>query len=151
MAKVRVDGLRELDRALGDLPKATAKGVLRRTLKQSAEPMATLANALAPILTGDLSESFSYSTKLNKRQGKLHRKAVKNDKAFVEGFVGSNDPAAIQQEFGNVNHGPQPSLRPAWEAQKKPTVERISAALWSEIQKSVARADRKAARQASGQ
>lgn len=44
-----IKGLRELDNVLAnDLPKAAARGVLRRALLSSAEPMAAQARALAP-------------------------------------------------------------------------------------------------------
>lgn len=146
---MRVSGLSEMDAVLGELGKSTGKAVMRRTLKTSAQPMADIANSLAPVLSGDLSTSFNYSTKLNKRQGRMHRKMFKNDKATVEGFVGSSDPAALQQEFGNQNHGPQPSLRPAWDRDKVPLVNRIGGILGTEIDKAALRAARKAARLAN--
>ena len=36
---VSVSGLKELDQALGELPKATARNVLKRTLNKAAVPM----------------------------------------------------------------------------------------------------------------
>uniref|UniRef100_UPI00404707C9 HK97 gp10 family phage protein n=1 Tax=Yoonia sp. TaxID=2212373 RepID=UPI00404707C9 len=147
MITVSTSGLAELERNLDRLSKAAGKGVLRRSLKKSAEPMAVLANSLAPVgETGNYSKSFSYGTKLTKRQGGIHRKMFRDDKAAVEGFVGTDDPAGVQQEFGNQNHGPQPALRPAWDAEAKPTLDRLGRILWDEFEKSVARADRKAAK-----
>jgi hypothetical protein len=35
----KLEGFKELDRALGKLPKATAKNVLRRTLIKAAKPI----------------------------------------------------------------------------------------------------------------
>lgn len=148
---VNLEGFKELDDALSELPKATSKGVLRRSLKKAAKPMADLASSLAPLgPTGNLSSSVRYGTKLTKRQAALHRKMFRNDKASVEGFVGANDPAAVPQEFGTVDHGPQPFMRPAWDRDQKPMLERLKAELWSEIQKTVARAERRAARAARG-
>jgi hypothetical protein len=150
MVKIRLEGFAALDRELAQFPKATGKSILRRTLKSAALPIATTANSLAPVgPTESYSKSFSYSTKLNKRQASLHRKAFKNDKQSVEGFVGTNDPAGVQQEFGNQNHGPQPALRPAWDSQKEQTLDRIGKGLWEEIQKTAARAARKASRLAA--
>lgn len=150
MTTVKVEGFADLERELEKLSKAAGKGVLRRSLKKSAEPMAATANAIAPSgETGDYAKSFVYSTRLNKRQAGLHRKMFRNDRAAVEGFVGTNDPAGIQQEFGNVNHGPQPAMRPAWDQEAQPTLDRLGRILWDEFEKSVARAERKAARQAA--
>lgn len=151
MATVEIEGFAELERELDKLTKAAGKGVLRRGLKKAAQPLADKANANAPIgFTGDFSKSFVYSTKLNLRQKGLHRRMFRNDKAAVEGFVGTNDPAGVQLEFGNVNHAAQPSLRPAWEQDKKAMLDRLSDHLWVELEKSIKRAERKAARQAAG-
>jgi hypothetical protein len=145
--KIKLEGFAELDKGLADLSKAAGKGALRRALKTAAEPVAAAANALAPVGdTGNYAQSFHYGTKLTKRQAKLHRKMFKDDKASVEGFVGTTDPAGVQQEFGNQNHGPQPALRPAWDAEAQPTLDRLKTELATEIDKAVARARKRAAR-----
>ena len=151
MTKVELVGFKELEKGLERLSKAVGKGVLRRGLKKASQPIAELANEIAPKgATGEFSKSFSYSTRLNKRQGRLHRKMFRGDRASVEGFVGTNDPAGVQQEFGNQNHDPQPSLRPAWDAEALPTLDRLGKDLWSELDKSIIRANRKAAKLAGG-
>lgn len=144
---VKLEGFAELDRELEELGPKMGKPVLRRALKKAAEPMAEIANSLAPVgPTGNLSRSFIYSTKLNKRQKSMHRKMFRDDRAAVEGFVGTNDAAGVQQEFGNIKHGPQPSLRPAWDQDKMALLDRLKQELRVEIDKAVARAARKAAR-----
>ena len=146
--EVKLQGFADLDKALQDIEKqATRKAVLRRALKKAADPMAALAGGFAPIgATGDLAASFAYSTKLNKRQRGIHRKMFRNDKAAVEGFVGTNDPAGVQQEFGNENHGPQPALRPAWDQDKGPLLDRLGEEIAADLEKTAARAARKAAK-----
>lgn len=147
MVEIKLEGFADLDKALAELSKAAGKGVLRRSLKKAAEPMAELARSLAPEgPTGNLRESIAYGTKLTKRQGALHRKMFRDDKASVEGFVGANDPAAVQQEFGNEKHGPQPFLRPAWDQDAMPLLDRLGKELALEVEKSVKRARAKAAR-----
>lgn len=144
---IQLEGFKELERELEKLSKAAGKGVLRRSLKTAATPIATVANASAPVgTTGDYAGSFSYSTKLNKRQAGLHRKMFRNDRDAVEAFVGTNDPAGIQQEFGNQNHGPQPAMRPAWDQEAMPTLDRLGPLLWTEVEKSIARAAKRAAK-----
>lgn len=146
--KMKLEGFADLEKALDDLTRAAGAGVLRRSLKKSAEPMADLANSLAPVgATGEYSKSFHYSTKLTKRQASLQRRNV--EKSAVQGYVGTKDPAGVQQEFGNVHNGPQPALRPAWDQDRKPLLDRLSKNLWAEFEKSVARAERKAARLAA--
>ncbi|GLQ36749.1 hypothetical protein GCM10007908_03690 [Rhizobium albus] len=141
---VRISGLKELDRALGELPKAAAKATLRKVLTEAAEPMARAARRNAPKQDYHLYESIDVSPRLNGRQRALHRK--ENSPTFVETFVGTNNPAGVQQEFGNERHAAQPFLRPAWDAEKKPTVERIANSLWTEIERMAKRVANKAAR-----
>lgn len=146
MAKVtvKIEGLKELDRALGQLPKSTAKATLRRVLKEAGEPIARAARSRAPIEEHHLVESIDVSTRLNPRQRSLHRQA--GGRAFQEMFVGTNNPAGTQQEFGNSRHGPQPFMRPAWDATKQQTLDYIANSLWGEIEKSAQRLARRAAR-----
>jgi HK97 gp10 family phage protein len=151
---VRVEGLRELERALEELPKSTGKAVLRRVLKKRAEPIARHMTALAPDdpATGgnDLRSSIGVSTKLSKRQASQHRKMFKDDKASVEMFVGAGPlPQAHLQEFGSSIHGPQPFARPAWDAGHGALLEGLKDDLWSEIKKSADRLARKSARAAA--
>ena len=125
--KVKIEGLRELDRALGQLPKATAKAALRQVLKDAAEPMAQAARAGAPRDEYHLFESIDVSTRLSRRQRGLHR--AQETPTFQEMFMGTNNPAGMQQEFGNERHIAQPFMRPAWDAEKQPTLERITNSL----------------------
>jgi HK97 gp10 family phage protein len=143
--RVHVDGLKELDKALGQLPKATAKSVLRRVLKDAGEPIARAARRNAPIGdTHHLQESIDVSTKLSKRQRALHKEA--GGKAFQEMFVGTNDPAGVQQEFGNENHGAQPFMRPAWDSEQDKALEIIANQLWTEIKAGAKRVAKSKAR-----
>lgn len=144
---VKLTGFKELEAELEKMTAGMGKGILRRALKKAAQPIATAANDFAPVgETGKYAQSFSYSTKLSKRQAGLHRKIFRNDKASVEGFVGTSDPAGVQQEFGNINHGPQPALRPAWDGGKMQVLDDLGRELWVEIEKTAARAARKAAK-----
>lgn len=148
---VKITGLRELENALRELPKATGKNVLRRVLRKRAEPMADAARSSAPddpaTGAGDLRSSIAVSTKLSKRQASLHRKMFRDDKAAVEMFVGAGPvPQATQQEFGNINHGPQPFMRPAWDSGKDQILDGIKDDLAEEIDKAAKRLARKAAK-----
>lgn len=153
---VEVEGLKELDAALEQLTKSAGKGVLRRSLKKSAEPLANAMRMLAPDRPGspedrDLRLSIGVSTKLSPRQRGLHRRMFRNDKASVEMFVGAGPlPHAHLVEFGTFKDQPQPFARPAWELDQRAMLNRLTKQLWIELEKSIARAERKAARQAGG-
>ena len=154
-AKVTITGLKELEAALSQLPKATGKNVLRRVLRSRAQPIADAASGMAPDDPGtggnDLRSSISVGTKLSKRQASLHKKMFRDDRASVEMFVGAGPlPQATQQEFGNVIHGPQPFMRPAWEGGKDAVLEGIKDDLADEIDKAAKRLAKKAARAGNG-
>tara|TARA_R100000049_G_C1899371_1_gene49895 strand:- start:490 stop:729 length:240 start_codon:yes stop_codon:yes gene_type:complete len=70
-----------------------------------------------------------------------------NDRAAVEMFVGPGpDPAAWNQEFGNIHHDAQPFLRPAWDQDQRALLDRLKVELWADIEKALTRARRRAAR-----
>jgi HK97 gp10 family phage protein len=141
---VRVEGLRELERALAELPKATGKRVAREVLKEAAQPIADAGQANAPLLTGGLKESYGVGTKLTRRQRKLHKK-----QSPVEVFAGPNNPAAVQTEFGNQHQAAEPHLRPAWDGNKTKALDIIKTRLWDKISAAAARLARKQARAAA--
>lgn len=142
---IKIAGLREMDAALGELSKATAKNTLIRVGKQSLEPMAEVARSLAPddASSGppDLHRSIAVGTKLTKRQAALRKK--RDDKSFAEVFVGATESVnayAHLVEFGTVDTAPQPFLRPAFQQEAKGTIDRVASGLRPEIEKSAKRA-----------
>lgn len=138
---VSVEGFRDLDRALKELPRATGKNVARRTLRNAGQPIADAAAAAAPVDQGHLRDSYAVSTKLNPTQRKQHRK-----RDPVEMFIGTNDPAGVQTEFGNIRVTAQPHFRPVWDAGRHKVLQDIQKTLGKEIQKSAERLARKAAK-----
>lgn len=153
---VRVEGLRELDAALTSLAdeygKNIAKSTVRRVLRQSIEPMAETARELAPDdpATGgnDLKRSIAVGSTLNKRQARLARKDQGRAKVTV--YMGTADPAGVFQEFGTVNHGPQPFMRPAFDRHAEGTLRSVGRDLGPEIEKSAERAGKRRAAKAAG-
>ena len=152
--QMKLEGFQELDRELEKLSKAAGTGVLRRALKKSAEPMAELAASIAPVDDGDLKNSITVSTKLDKDVARSHRRMFKNSRSAVEMFVGPsyNLGAGGRHghllEFGTYKMSPRPFARPAWDQDKQNVIERLKKDIWAEIEKATARAERKAARQA---
>jgi hypothetical protein len=144
-------GLSDLDRALGELPKATAKAVLRRTGLKALAPFVEKVRSMAPIDAdpesspkrppGTLRDSYIAGTKLNKSQSK---NAKREGKSFVEVYAGTNDIAGVQTEFGNAHQAAQPHARPAWDATQTPVLELVGSGLFEEIDKAAMRLARKA-------
>lgn len=155
---MQISGLRELDAALGALAeeygKPAGKAVLRRVADKALQPMAETARSMAPDdpVTGgnDLKASIAVGGKLTKRQASMARKD--QNKSTVTRYMGTADPAGVPQEFGTVNHGPQPFMRPAFEQEARPTIDRVGKELGPEIEKTAARlAKRRAAKAAKGE
>lgn len=141
----KIEGLSDLDRALSELPKATARNVLLRTLKEHGEPIRADGEANAPKGEQGSAETYTVSTKLTKRQRKQHKK-----ESHVEVYIGPGaDPAMLQQEFGNAHHGPQPHLRPAWDSNVQRVLQGITKSLADQIEKARKRLARKAEREAA--
>lgn len=146
--KVKVEGLKELDAALAALGKSMGKAVLRRVGERALEAFDAAWRAKAPKLTGSLAESGGIGTKLTRRQAAMNRR--RDDRSSVEIFAGPNDPAAVPQEFGTVDQGAQPFVRPAWDATKGEALEVVKLDLGDEIARTAARLARKARRAAGG-
>lgn len=143
--KVTIEGFRELDAALGELPKATAKNIMRRVLVNAATPIAEEAARLAPELSGELRDSIAASTKLSMRQARQNRKGV--SRSYVEAYAGAGAlPQAHLREFGADHHAPDPFMRPAWDGGKDAALAGIKADLATEIDKAAKRLARKQAR-----
>jgi HK97 gp10 family phage protein len=141
----KIEGLAELDEALSELPKATARNVLLRTLKEQGAPIRDAGEANAPRLEGGLQQSYTVSTKLSRRQKKLNRK-----ESDVEVYIGPG-PAAkgVQTEFGNAHQAPHPHLRPAFDTNVQRVLNGIRDDLAAQIEKARARLARKAERLAA--
>lgn len=144
---VKVEGLRQLDAALGELPKATGRNVLRRALIKAGTPILDDARARAPVDTGWLAGSHTIGSKLSRRQRAAARK---DTKSFAEVHLGpAPSSRAIVQEFGSETQGPQPYMRPAWDAGKRGALDIFKAELGAEIDKAAKRLAAKAARLAA--
>lgn len=142
---VKVEGLRELEASLKELPKAVARNVLRRVLSKRAEPMAATMRGRAPddpATTGkrDLKTSIAVGTKLSKRQARLHRKENRDDKQFAEVFAGAGAlPQAHLSEFGGPNNSPVGFARSAWDQHQDSILDGIKDDLWTEIDRTAKR------------
>lgn len=140
---LKLEGLKELEVALSELPRATAKNVLRRTLINAGQVMADAESRFAPRgPTKRLSQSPVVTLKLTKRQRGKHVKV-----SPIEVFVGPTPhPKSVQTEFGNAHQAAQPHLRPAFDATKTKVAQSIRAELADQIDKAAQRMARKAAR-----
>lgn len=151
MATFKIEGLRDLEEAFKQLENVNQrKASARRAMKKAAQPIADEAQRLAPREFGTLGESIKVGTVLSKRQRGQHRKMFRDDRAAVEMFVGAGPlSSAHNQEFGNEKMQPQPFMRPALDNNAERYFGTIKDELWADLKKTVARAERKAARLAA--
>lgn len=140
---VKVEGFRELAKALEELPKATARNTLRRVLKKAAEPVRNDAQQKAPVLTGGLKASINVGTQLTRRQ---KADAKKEGTYFSEVHVGTASGHGIPQEFGTFKDTAHPFMRPSWDANQGKALKIIGDELGKEIEKSAIRRARKLAK-----
>lgn len=142
----RIEGLSDLDAALGDLVQstssATGKNVLRRVLRSAAEPIDIDWRANARRRSGQLADSGGVGSKLSRGAQRQRTK-----ESAVEVSVGPGPLAqAIQEEFGNRHEAPHPYMRPAWDANKDLALAIITTDLGTEITRAADRAARKRAK-----
>lgn len=174
--RVKVEGLKELDKALGELTKATARNTLRRALIAAGEPMRARAAANAPVRTGQLRQSIKISSRVDNRAGKREyaatlagggtkaqavqalrdaRRAKGIGESFAEVFIGPERGSkrlaikSIVQEFGNSRQTPRPYMRPAFDSEAGNVLGRVRSELSREIDKAVSRARAKALKKAA--
>ena len=139
-------GGKELEAALAALGRSVGKRTAERALANAAEPIRDEWIRLAPEDSGDLKTSIKIG-----RAVKGIQRGVAKDQAvrFIGIDEGQNRRLHIYaevQEFGNESNPAQPAGRPAWETKKYEALNRLADDTWAEIEKSAARAARKAAR-----
>lgn len=169
---IKVEGLRELEKALHELPRATAGRVLKKAILKPAQEFADAASAVAPVLTGNLkaeikpskpriitagkaafaaamksgatrAEAGAAAREANREAGGSGRHAVVEVGPTQKAFYGTF------QEFGTAHHAPQPFMRPTFDRMGNYLIDMVATTLKEEIDKAVARLSRKAARDAA--
>lgn len=171
---MQVEGFKELDNLLKELPTATSKNVLRRAARKALAPVMETARSLVPtgpdrtkkgrpIKGGGLKRSLKIATRLSRRQASLARKqSAVEGKSSITLYGGpSAFPHAHLVEFGTRERvkkktgqkvgrmPPQPFMRPAWDRNKDQALTLFRTDIWSEIEKATKRLARKAARAAA--
>lgn len=145
-----VEGLKELQAALMQLKRATAKNVMTRVLKKAGEPVRAAAQSIAPVATkpnkhhkiGRIRDRMSIGTTLTNNQKKVSKRL-----SAVEVYIGDSGvlPEGIFEEFGTAKNTPHPFLRPAWEQHKMEVLQSIKKDTWAEIEKTAKRVAARAA------
>lgn len=145
---VRLEGFRELERALNELPKSTGRAVLRRVAKGALQPMADRAKGLAPVDDGQLSESIMVSERRTRRVARINRFDKNTGLEMAMGPVSGGGVLnyATFAEFGTNDTRARPFMRPAWDSGKDDALDYIKASLGNKIERAAKRLAKKNAR-----
>lgn len=149
--KFEAKGFKELEQALvSELPKATAKSVLRRTAINAMKHIEARAKQLAPRDEGDLAESITTKNVKAVRVSRT-RYAASKGVAVATGPTGREEGGnAAWQEFGTVNMAAQPFMRPAADGESKTVIDDVRTELTSQIEKARKRIASKTAKATKG-
>lgn len=150
-----VAGLKELQKALKELPDRIAKNVLRGAVNAGATVIRKEVQTRAPVYTGpvsqghpppgtlkravyqkqikELSNLFKQTAFVGVRKGKQYRKQGKNGNLSQDAYY------ARFVEFGTANMPAKPFIRPAFEAKKEGATSAIKAYLEKRIPEEVAK------------
>ena len=165
----KIEGLKELEKALQSLSKATQGNVLKRAV---AEPAADFAEAAAeiapksdkPVLSREIkvskpkiinpgkaafaaamkggatrAEAAAAARSANRSAGGSGKSVVTHVGPTKRAFHGS------LQEFGTAHHRAQPFMRPTWDRMGRQMIDQVKEVLAREIKKAADRAAKKAA------
>lgn len=146
----KIEGLRDLEKAIAALGQSAGKNVLRRAGRKALEPFDKAWRSKAPVDENSrdfvhLKDSGGIGSKLSRSQRRAHKR-----ESTVEIFAGPGPHSkAVQQEFGNEHNPPQPFMRPAWEEAHGEVLEGVRTELAADLDKVTQRLARKAARLAA--
>lgn len=148
MAKIKLEGFRELERALAEeLPKATARNVLRRTAVNAMGRVEDRAKGFAPVDDGQLRDSITTKVVKAKRQRGSVRYVTSEGVEVHTGPIGRQEGGyGAFQEFGTVKQAARPFMRPAADTEGQNVIDEVRDELAAQIEKAKARIARKAAK-----
>lgn len=164
--KLKIDGLKDFDKALGEFSKATARGIITRALKKAAAPIEAQAENNAPKATGQLKRSVqtvvirqnagkaAFAQAM--RSGASRSEAAQAARSANRDAAGAGASATVRVqataphahfiEFGTQTAPAQPFMGPAFQSGRGKAVSAIKTELGKEIDKAAKRAARRAAR-----
>jgi HK97 gp10 family phage protein len=169
---LKTTGLKEFDRLLAELPKATARNVLRRVGLTAAAPMVESQKRKAPRRTGKYAASIKATVLTGSNSaGKLAYRAAKQGGASdadagaalrTANKAASAGPLSVTisvgptgkrsasiahlEEFGTAHAKAHPHIRPAFDETAEEVVAGIRDGLGAEIDKAKTRLAKKAAK-----
>ena len=134
MAQINIQGLRELDAALAELPNRVAKRVAGNAVRAGARVIAADARQRVPVDTGELKRSITVRAGKRKRRGVL---------TALVGFLRPTSRYAHLVEFGTSHSSGKPLMRPALDGSGAQAVEKVKENLRAGIEREAAKLRRR--------
>lgn len=155
----QIEGLKDLENALKELPKATAKNTIRRALIAAAKPIndeATarirvrrvtpqIVNSKIKFSSGDAGKR-AFAEALSRGASRAEAGEAAHEANAAEGGEGADITSGVMAigptkrafygfEFGTIHLAPRPFMRPAWDGHKMEALEIIQTELKNQIEK----------------
>jgi len=168
---IEVEGLKELEEALKELPKATAKNTIRRAIAFAAIPIINTATVLCKVRRirpsivvskikfasggsagrqayADAMKSGATRAEAGEAAHAANAATGSDDPSITSGVaaVGPTRAAFYGFEYGTKHIAPKPFMRPAWDAHKTQALDLMKSELKEQIDKAVKRIAAKQAR-----
>lgn len=166
--KFTIEGFDELVANLQDLPKATQRNTIKKSLLVAAKPFVDHAKRIVPVNTGALKDSIVAGGKIDgagkseysdalasggtKAEAVAALRAARREKGrMVEIYAGVIRLAwyAHFVEFGTEKTEARPFIRPAWDAEKENMLRVLQEELGTQVMKAIQRRAKKLARLAA--
>lgn len=150
--KIKLSGFRELEKALTELPKATARNVLTRTATAALAPVVARMGQLAPFDPQDRDDDGNHLNQTMRTQPAKAKLAKAIGVPRQSGVVVLAGPASVGkraranagwQENGTVKMAAHPFARPAADAERDNVIRSVRDELAAQIEKAKARIARK--------
>ena len=139
MADIRIDGLKELEKALLQLPKALHGKVLGAAVREGAKEIQGEAKVKAPVSAGAHHvgkkgrKSYIASVKPGHLKRNIKIRLAKSAKGEAKGYVYVSFKAFYGKfvEYGTKKMSAKPFLRPAFDGKWQGAAKKIGDLLWS--------------------
>lgn len=131
--KINIQGLRELDAALAELPRAVERRVMGNAVRAGARVIASAAKQGVPVDTGALKKSIVVRAGKRKRPGLV---------TALVGFLRPRSRIAHLVEYGTSHSAAKPFMRPALDGHGQEAAEKMKEALRAGIEREAAKLKR---------
>jgi hypothetical protein len=143
---LRLEGTRDLERALSDLEGLAAKKVAIAAMTESLDPVVRDAKAIVRVRSGALRDSIGVGSKLTRRQKRMNQPIAPAEVYVGPGLANRGGRRAVAHahlvEFGTVHSRPFPYMTPAWQRNIRRVFDNLAGAMRARLAKIAAKAGR---------